>query len=57
MAELAAWVDGQEIGRFSEHHVADGSSFTFEYLEGAAAEEAGLAGEAALEAGASDAGD
>jgi serine/threonine-protein kinase HipA len=39
VAELAAWVDGQEVGRFSEHHVADGSSFTFEYLEGASAED------------------
>jgi serine/threonine-protein kinase HipA len=39
VAELAAWVDGQEVGRFSEHHVADGSSFTFEYLEGASAQD------------------
>jgi serine/threonine-protein kinase HipA len=35
VAELIAWVDGQEVGRFSEQHVSDGSSFTFEYVEGA----------------------
>jgi serine/threonine-protein kinase HipA len=39
MAELVAWVDGQEVGRFSEHHVPDGSSFTFEYVEGVSAED------------------
>ena len=39
MAELVAWVDGQEVGRFSEQHVPDGSSFTFEYAEGASAED------------------
>jgi HipA-like protein len=39
MAELAAWVDGHEVGRFSEQHVPDGSSFTFEYVEGASAKE------------------
>lgn len=39
MAELVAWVDDQEVGRFSEHHVPDGSSFTFEYVEGASAED------------------
>ena len=37
MAELVAWVDGQEVGRFSERHVPDGSLFTFEYVEGASA--------------------
>ena len=39
MAELVARVDGQVVGRFSEHHVPDGSSFTFEYVEGASAED------------------
>jgi serine/threonine-protein kinase HipA len=39
MADLLAWVDGVEVGRFSEHHVADGSSFTFEYAEGATRED------------------
>jgi serine/threonine-protein kinase HipA len=32
-------VDGQEAGRFSEHHVSDGSSFTFEYVEKASAKD------------------
>jgi serine/threonine-protein kinase HipA len=35
--ELIAWLDGREIGRFSEQHNPDGSLFTFEYLEGATA--------------------
>jgi len=39
VAELVARVDGQVVGRFSEHHVPDGSSFTFEYVEGASAED------------------
>jgi serine/threonine-protein kinase HipA len=39
VAELVAWVDGQEVGRFSEHHIPDGSSFTFEYVEGASADD------------------
>ena len=39
MADLLAWVDGQEVGRFSEHHAADGSLFTFEYTEGATTED------------------
>jgi serine/threonine-protein kinase HipA len=39
VAELIAWVDGREAGRFSEQHVADGSLFTFDYLEGATAED------------------
>ena len=43
MAELVAWVDGQEAGRFFEQHVADGSLFTFDYVEGATAEDLGLA--------------
>lgn len=38
MAELVSWIDGQEVGRFSEHHVPDGSAFTFEYV-GASAED------------------
>jgi serine/threonine-protein kinase HipA len=36
VADLLAWVDGVEVGQFSEHHVTDGSSFAFEYAEGAA---------------------
>jgi len=32
--ELIASVDGREVGRFSERHLADGSLFRFEYLEG-----------------------
>jgi serine/threonine-protein kinase HipA len=39
VADLLAWVDGQEVGRFSEHHAADGSLFTFEYAEGATSED------------------
>jgi serine/threonine-protein kinase HipA len=39
VAELVAWVDGQEVGRFSEHHVPDGSLFTFEYAETASAQD------------------
>ncbi len=39
MPELVAWVDGREVGRFSEHHVAEGSLFTFEYVEEASAED------------------
>lgn len=39
MAELIAWVDGREVGRFSERHVSDGSLFTFEYVEGATVED------------------
>jgi serine/threonine-protein kinase HipA len=39
VAELIAWVDGWEAGRFSEQHVADGSLFTFDYVEGATAED------------------
>ena len=39
MAELIAWVDGREVGRFAEQHVADGSLFSFEYVDGATAED------------------
>ena len=39
MAQLVAWVDGREAGRFSEQHVADGSLFTFDYVEGATADD------------------
>jgi serine/threonine-protein kinase HipA len=39
VADLIAWVDGQEVGRFSEQHVSDGSLFTFEYVEGASVED------------------
>lgn len=31
MAELIAWVDGRQVGRLSEEHLADGSAFRFEY--------------------------
>jgi HipA-like protein len=35
--DLVAWVDGREVGRFSEQHIPDGSLFTFEYVESATA--------------------
>ncbi len=38
MAELVAWVNGQEVGRFTEEYLADGSQFTFEYVEDADAD-------------------
>jgi HipA-like protein len=39
VAELIAWIDGREVGRFAEQHVADGSLFSFEYVDGATAED------------------
>ena len=33
MPQLNAWVDGRLVGTFSEEHVADGSAFTFEYVQ------------------------
>jgi HipA-like protein len=39
VAELIARVDGREVGRFSEQHVADGSLFSFEYIERATVED------------------
>lgn len=33
MADLIAWVNGREVGKFSQQHLADGSQFRFEYLE------------------------
>lgn len=39
MAELIAWVDGREVGRFSEQHISDGSLFAFEYVEGTTVED------------------
>ncbi len=38
MPELIAWVNGREVGRFTEEHAADGSRFSFEYLDNADAE-------------------
>ena len=37
MPQLVAWVDGREVGRFSEEHVAAGSLFAFEYAAQATA--------------------
>ena len=33
MADLVAWVNGREVGRFSQEHLADGSRFRFDYLD------------------------
>lgn len=33
MADLVAWVNGREVGRFSQLHLADGSQFRFDYRE------------------------
>jgi serine/threonine-protein kinase HipA len=38
MAELVAWVNGREVGHFTQEHRADGSLFSFEYLDDADAD-------------------
>jgi serine/threonine-protein kinase HipA len=32
VADLVAWVNGREVGKFSQEHLPDGSQFRFDYL-------------------------